>query len=330
MGFAVYHTAKGKGSGGGLSNHIDRTEGKEYSYRNADPTRRHLNVELANKMHSSIPIQEAVENRIKAGYNGKRKIRTDAVKYITHILSGSHAEMIKIFQNPKLKTKWVNENAKFIKEEFGESNVMRFTLHLDEKTPHIHVVTVPLTEDGRLSAKEVIGDKNALERRQDRYAERMKQFGLQRGLKRTGVKHETAEEYQKRKSELDKVEPIETQINVSKGVLGNIKQETIDEAERRLKNASNILKTMRYELKQAQNKAKTASNKNASYYELREAYDELKQDISTLKRQNTSNLQSLKGKFHNLILDDEALNKFRSELISSRIETHRKKRGRGL
>ena len=36
MGFAVYHTSKGKGSGGGLGNHIDRIKGKEYTYKNAD------------------------------------------------------------------------------------------------------------------------------------------------------------------------------------------------------------------------------------------------------------------------------------------------------
>jgi len=56
-------------------------------------------------------------------------------------------------------------------------------------------VTVPITEDGRLSAKSVLGDRKEMSARQDRYAEKMAEFGLKRGLKRTGIKHEDAKEY---------------------------------------------------------------------------------------------------------------------------------------
>ena len=65
-------------------------------------------------------------------------------------------------------------------------------LHRDEKTPHLHVVTVNLTKDGRLSAKEILGNPKAMQERQDRYAEQMKSFGLERGLKNTGIDHEDA------------------------------------------------------------------------------------------------------------------------------------------
>lgn len=46
---------------------------------------------------------------------------------------------------------------------------MDFTLHMDERTPHIHCVVVPLTVDGRLSAKEVMGDRRKLSELQDCY-----------------------------------------------------------------------------------------------------------------------------------------------------------------
>ena len=43
---------------------------------------------------------------------------------------------------------------------------------------HIHAVTVPLTSDGRLSAKEVLGGRKEMSERQDRYAAQMKSLDL--------------------------------------------------------------------------------------------------------------------------------------------------------
>ncbi len=40
---------------------------------------------------------------------------------------------------------------------------------MDEITPHMHYGVVPITKDGRLSAKEVVGNKKALTEFQDRF-----------------------------------------------------------------------------------------------------------------------------------------------------------------
>src|SRR5699024_366723 len=48
-------------------------------------------------------------------------------------------------------------------------NIMYATVHLDEKTPHMHFGFVPLTEDGRLSAKEVLGNKKKMSLLQDKF-----------------------------------------------------------------------------------------------------------------------------------------------------------------
>lgn len=217
MGFAFYHTSKGKGSGSGLGNHIDRVEGKERTYKNADENRKHLNKEFIQK-YKDVSLSNAVKMRIEEGYNGKRKIRTDSVKYLTHVLTGSHKEMTEIFKNKQKADEWLKKNYEFSCKEFGKENIVRFNLHLDEKTPHVHVVTVPLTADGRLSAKEVIGNREVLEERQNRYAEQMKAFDLKRGLsaKHTQRKHETAQEYRKRVKNVQNnsfkadLEPIKT------------------------------------------------------------------------------------------------------------------------
>ena len=60
---------------------------------------------------------------------------------------------------------------------------------------HIHAVTVPITQDGRLSAKEIMGNRKEMQNRQDRYADHVKNFGLERGERSTGISHENARQY---------------------------------------------------------------------------------------------------------------------------------------
>jgi len=193
--FVILRMDKGKGPGNGLSNHIDRVPGKEHSYKRADPSRLNLNKEYRMK-YKGISISESVNIRLKNGYKTERKIRNTAVKYVGTILSGSHERMIEISKNKNLFNQWIKENGEFMKEEVGVENIIRFTLHMDEKTPHIHCVFVPLTKDGRLSAKEVMGNRIKFFERQKRYAQRMEQFGLQRGIS-SKRKHTTTEEYYK-------------------------------------------------------------------------------------------------------------------------------------
>ena len=202
--YAVYHTEKGNISSGGIGNHIDRTEGLEHSYIHADPERKHLNEHLELNRFCTMKLSEAINERISEGYTGTKAIRKDAVKYSTHIMSGSHDKMKEIENDPAKRKEWIKANLEFIKAEFGEKNIVRFAVHRDEKTMHIHAVTVNLTKDGRLSAKEIIGNKKVMQERQDRYAAAVQKFGLMRGERNTGIKHEDAKEYYKRiQSSLD-------------------------------------------------------------------------------------------------------------------------------
>lgn len=104
--------------------------------------------------------------------------------------------MTAIGENPERLTQWMNENYRFVSERFGGRNVVDFTLHMDERTPHIHCVVVPLTKDGRLSAKEVMGDRRKLSELQDCYGKVMQnKFGLQRGFKGSTATHDSVREY---------------------------------------------------------------------------------------------------------------------------------------
>lgn len=242
MGFAVYHTEKGKISSGGIGNHIDRKVGAEHSYRHADPQRIHLNQIYHVNEYCKMPLHKAIEGRIKEGYKAKKGIRSDAVKYQTHVLTGTHEDMLRIFSNQETAEAWINANYAFMVREFGQDNIVRFVLHRDERTPHVHVVTVPLTADGRLSAKEVMGNRKDMQERQDRYADAMKVFGLDRGIRNTGIKHESAKEYYARMEE-SVIIGNRSEIKASKGILGSYTKESVLELESSVKSLKTALES---------------------------------------------------------------------------------------
>jgi alpha-L-fucosidase len=81
----------------------------------------------------------------------------------------------------------VKANLDFMKQQYG-SNLVAFTLHQDEKTPHIHAIVVPITSDNRLCAKELFTPKT-LRQLQTDYAGAMKPFGLERGVEGSRAQH---------------------------------------------------------------------------------------------------------------------------------------------
>lgn len=80
------------------------------------------------------------------------------------------------------------ENDKFFRDclKFHESHfghIISAVVHYDETTPHLHVISVPLTKDGRLSARDVIGNKAKMSKTQDQFFEQVgRGYGLERGI----------------------------------------------------------------------------------------------------------------------------------------------------
>lgn len=251
MSYAVYHLEKGSISSGGIGNHIDRKIGAEHTYRHADPNLKDLNKSFDLNSYCSMPLHQAIEQRIKDGYKSQKAIRKDAVKYTTHILTGSHDKMKEIERSPEKLRDWVKENKKFLEQEFGKENIVRFVLHRDEKTPHLHAVTVNLTADGRLSAKEIVGNRKDLQNRQDRYAQAMQSFGLERGIKNTGIKHEDAKNYYARMKQANDIGQG-NEIKAEKNILGIYKEESIQNLQNALKSQKTALKSKDFEIKKLQ------------------------------------------------------------------------------
>lgn len=277
--YATYHAEKGAVSSGGIGKHIDREPGAEHTYKHSDPERRHLNQNILVNDHCKKPLHEAIADRISEGYSAKNKagelkqIRKDAVKYTTHILTGSHEQMKKIENEPQARKAWINANLEFIKKEYGEKNIVRFSVHRDEKTMHIHAVTVNLTEDGRLSAKEIIGNPKKMSERQDRYAAQMKSFGLERGEKATGIKHENAREYYARieqaQNSIDK-----NDFKAQKNAFGVYKSQSVEELQNVLKSQKTALKSKDLEIAKLKEQQKKDSEFKLKITESRKIIDE--------------------------------------------------------
>jgi DNA repair exonuclease SbcCD ATPase subunit len=88
----------------------------------------------------------------------------------------------------------------FHQRKFG--HVISAVIHYDETTPHLHILSVPLTQDGRLSAREIIGNRANLSRMQTEFFEQVgKEHGLERGIHMDGQEkrqHISAQEHELR------------------------------------------------------------------------------------------------------------------------------------
>ena len=147
--YAVCHLQRGSGNDSGMSCHIERktADGKEYIPDNADKTRTHLNRELFRFPEGVRNRTDAVQYRIDhAGLH--RKVGKNQTKAIRIIPTGTHEQMMKIVQSGKLD-KWTDANLRWLKDTFGEENVVSCVLHMDEKTPHLHATVVPIVTGER-------------------------------------------------------------------------------------------------------------------------------------------------------------------------------------
>ncbi len=162
---------------------------REHSLSNVDKEAPHPNREYLNV--SKRDYGELATERIAQVV--KRKVRPDQVLAVEMILTGS-PEAFKRDKHDRAvdysKSKWAQDNLHFLQKKYGKENVVSFTLHQDEKTPHIHAVIVPITQDGRLAAKELFTPQT-LRELQTEYAQAMATHGMERGIEHSQTKHQT-------------------------------------------------------------------------------------------------------------------------------------------
>ncbi|SDY98402.1 MobV family relaxase [Hymenobacter psychrophilus] len=161
---------------------------RKYDVPNVDKEPRHPNIEFINTEERSY-WDLATERIAEAGITIRRK---DAIRCVELILTAS-PEFFERDEKGRAAdqsdSQWVKDNRAYVEKKYGKENVIAFQLQQDETTPHCHVVIVPITADGRLSARDLINPV-ALRINQNDYHEAMAAHGLERGVERSQAVHQ--------------------------------------------------------------------------------------------------------------------------------------------
>jgi hypothetical protein len=114
--------------------------------------------------------------------------RKDAIRAVELVLTAS-PEFFKTAKPADLGA-WRDASLAWLRKTWGEDNVASAVLHLDEATPHIQAIVVPV-HDGKLRAAHWLDGPAKMGKLQDGYAKAVAQLGLKRGEKRTApVEHQ--------------------------------------------------------------------------------------------------------------------------------------------
>ena len=159
---AILRFAKYKGpTVSRIEAHNERT--KETYTSNPD-----IKTELSkNNFHPVIPDGKYrdISNRIirEAGC----RVRKDSVTAVEVLITASPEFFEK--KSRKEIREFFDYAVEFMKSKQNPDTYISAVVHVDEKTPHMHLCFVPITADGRLSAKEIIGNKKRLTQWQDEF-----------------------------------------------------------------------------------------------------------------------------------------------------------------
>lgn len=196
MAYTVFRMAKLKTMGvvGGCGAHNLR----QRETPNADPTRD--NQILIGNASDHLP--DVVQAKI-----GNQKVRKNAVLAVEMIMTASpeyfrpdHPEKAGTWDESRLRP-WVAANMAWLNDRYGD-RVVSAVLHLDEATPHIHAVMVPLDEKGKLNARGLFGgSRHTLSQLQTDYAKAVEDLSIERGIKGSRARHTTVREYYSRANE---------------------------------------------------------------------------------------------------------------------------------
>ena len=174
--YAILRIAKYKGPEiSNIEAHNERTKEEYASNPDIDKSRSHLNFHL---LEPERKYRAEAERQIK---DAGCRTRSDSVRLVEALVTAT-PEFFKGKKKADIEA-YFQEALDFIREHQDQKTIISAVVHMDEKTPHMHLSFVPLTADGRLCAKEIVGNKKKLTQWQDRFWEHMvkKYPDLERG-----------------------------------------------------------------------------------------------------------------------------------------------------
>ena len=184
--YAILRFQKYKGPEiGQIEAHNERMKEKYASNPDVDTKRTHLNFHL---IRPSGTYRDVSNLQIA---NAHCRTRKDSVRMVEALITAS-PEFFEGKKAPEVRA-FFEEALRFFGQYQAKETVISAVVHMDEKTPHMHLTFVPLTADKRLSAKDILGGKKKLTQWQDRFWKYMvrKYPNLERGesASKTGRDH---------------------------------------------------------------------------------------------------------------------------------------------
>lgn len=249
VGYAVVHMMKIKsGAVGGIQSHNNR-EHEPKTNPDVDMSRSEDNYDLIPCDNYKRSIKEKLSNLVESS----RAVRKDAVVVCNFIVTSDNETMEAL--GADRQREFFQDSVKWFSDRYGADRVLNATVHMDETTPHLHIGVMPITQDGRLSAKAIF-TKTEMKAIQTEFARDVgEKYGLERGVEGSDRTHLSEIRYKQETAFAEHINLV-GEVYVHQQALEDIQQD-IETAMQRKSEATQSLETVKEELSTMQDRKDT-------------------------------------------------------------------------
>lgn len=290
VGYAVVHMMKIKsGAVGGIQSHNNR-EHEPKTNPDVDMSRSEDNYDLVPCSSYKKSIKEKLSNLVESS----RAIRKDAVVVCNFIVTSDNATMEAL--GVDRQRKFFEDSVRWFSDRYGADRILNATVHMDETTPHLHVGVVPITQDGRLSAKAIF-TKTEMKAIQTEFARDVgEKYGLERGVEGSERTHLSEARFKEKKA-LEMANEYGEIAQELQTVTDNCKQE-LSEASRSLEMVKRELSTMQEKRVALQGEIERLEEaKNRADQTMQQRISEAKSELSVVEIAIKEKMTEGAGKF---------------------------------
>lgn len=242
VGYAVVHMMKIKsGAVGGIQSHNNR-EHEPKTNPDVDMSRSEDNYDLIPCDNYKRSIKEKLSNLVESS----RAVRKDAVVVCNFIVTSDNETMDAL--GADRQREFFQDSVKWFSDRYGADRVLNATVHMDEATPHLHIGVMPITQDGRLSAKAIF-TKTEMKAIQTEFARDVgEKYGLERGVEGSERTHLSEARFKEQKA---------LEMANEHGAIAQELQIIAEDCKQELSEATRSLETVKQELSAMQDRKDT-------------------------------------------------------------------------
>lgn len=242
VGYAVVHMMKIKsGAVGGIQSHNNR-EHEPKTNPDVDMSRSEDNYDLIPCDNYKRSIKEKLSNLVESS----RAVRKDAVVVCNFIVTSDNETMDAL--GADRQREFFQDSVKWFSDRYGADRVLNATVHMDETTPHLHIGVMPITQDGRLSAKAIF-TKTEMKAIQTEFARDVgEKYGLERGVEGSERTHLSEARFKEQKA---------LEMANEHGAIAQELQIIAEDCKQELSEATRSLETVKQELSIMQDRKDT-------------------------------------------------------------------------